>query len=59
MTSIVKYLDLLLRKVWLDTCMPKNMVGTHGSWWDDGLDGDILSNSGIMVHNVTMEFVWD
>jgi len=39
--------------------MRKNIVGTHGSWWDDGLDGDTLSNSGIMVHIMTMISVWD
>jgi len=35
--------------------MPKNIVGTHGGWWDDGLDGDPLRNSGIVVY---ITFIW-
>lgn len=38
--------------------MPKNIVGTDGSWWDQGLDGDTLKSSGITVHILTMIFVW-
>jgi hypothetical protein len=39
--------------------MPKNIVGTHGSWWVHGFDGNTLINSGIIVHIMTMIFVWN
>ena len=39
--------------------MPRNIVGTHGSWWDHSLDGDTLKSSGIMVHIMAMIFIWD
>ena len=54
---VVNYVDLLRRKVWLEMCMRKSEVSTHGGRWG-GPDGDIESDPGIGINGIIAMFVW-
>jgi hypothetical protein len=55
-SQVVKYTNLLRRRVRLDMCMQnKSGLSTHGGWWGGGLCmcGDIQSNPGTVVDDMT------
>src|SRR3984957_11026750 len=59
-SQVIKYTNLLRRRVRLDMCMQnKTGLSTHGGWWGDlCLCGDIQSNPGMVVDGMTMMVVW-